>query len=283
MSWLLGSFGVWLSSRYGDDAARAAWAVEAEELGYGTVWLGAGADPTGVLALSREVLDRTSRVVVATSVISMWRASATAVAVRYREVAADHPDRFLLGVGLGHREGEQRYRKPYETMVAYLDELDGEGVPATARILGALGPRALALAAERTAGANPYLTGPAHTARARDILGPAPLLAPEQKVVIDPDPTSARAVGRPGSTDPYLRLTSYRTNLLRSGFSAEDLADGGSDRLVDTLALHGDAPTVAVGLRAHLDAGADSVGIQVLSRPGDDPMPGYRALAETLF
>ncbi len=270
----LGPIGVW----------RFHWeltpelAVEAEKLGYGAVWIGGSPDPD--LALAESLLDATERVAVATGIVNMWQADAATVAASYHRLEGRHPGRFVLGVGIGHPEAVKEYQKPYDKIVGYLDELDQAGVPADRRILAALGPKVLQLAAERTAGAHPYLTPPAHTAFARKILGDGPVLAPEQKVVLEADPELARAVGRPKVKKPYLGLVNYRQNLLQFGFDEGDLADGGSDRLIDTLALHGDAETVAGGIKAHLDAGADHVGIQVL---GDDPLPAYRALAGILL
>ncbi|MCW2929400.1 MAG: class F420-dependent oxidoreductase [Actinomycetia bacterium] len=137
----------------------------------------------------------------------------------------------------------------------------------------------LKLSAERTLGAHPYLVTPEHTREARGILGAGPLLAPEQKVVLETDPERARATARP-SVRPYSGLANYVNNLRRLGWTDEDLADGGSDRLVDALVRHGDAETVARGLTAHLDAGADHVAVQVLDA---DPVPAYGALAEVLI
>ena len=184
----------------------------------------------------------------------MWSAPATEVAASHHRITAAHPGRFLLGVGIGHPEATQEYRSPYDTIVDYLDVLDAEGVPVEDRVLAALGPKVLALAAERTAGAHPYLTTPEHTRLAREILGEGPLLAPEQKVVLDTDPVAARALGRPAVDRPYLHLRNYTSNLRRLGWSDADLADGGSDALIDALVVHGDAATVAAGVRAHLDA-----------------------------
>jgi hypothetical protein len=135
-------------------------------------------------------------------------------------------------------------------------------------------------ALERTAGAHPYLTTPEHTRNAREILGEAPLLAPEQKVVVDTDGRRARALGRRAVSNPYLKLTNYVANLKRLGYSDDDLAADGSDRLVDALAPHGEAEQLAGSVTAHLEAGANHVCVQVL---GDDPMTGYRALAQVLL
>jgi len=148
-------------------------------------------------------------------------------------------------------------------------------------VLAALGPRVLRLAGQRTAGAIPYLVPPAHTRQAREILGPEPLLAPEQKVVLDTDPAQARKLGRE-RLKPYLGMVNYTSNLRRLGWTDDDLAGDGSDALVDTLAVHGTADEVAARLRQHLDAGADHVAIQLLTQTGADPLPGYRELAKAL-
>jgi len=179
-----------------------------------------------------------------------------------------------------HRASRGReYQKPYAKLVSYLDQLDEVKVPAGGRVLAALGPRVLRLSAERAAGAHPYLVTPEHTRRAREILGAGPLLAPEQKLVFETDPERARAIGRPRVQNPYLGLTNYVSNLRKLGWTDADLADGGSDALIDALAVHGDAAAIARGVTAHLDAGADHVAVQVLN---SDPLPALRALAGQL-
>ena len=140
----------------------------------------------------------------------------------------------------------------------------------------------LRLAAERTAGAHPYLVTPDYTRQARKILGPGPLLAPEQKVVLSTDPGQARAIGRPRVEKPYLGLANYTANLRRLGWTDEDLSGGGSDALIDALVARGSAAQVAARLSGHLDAGADHVSIQLLTAPGADPAGGYRELAQAL-
>ena len=270
----LGRIGIWRRR----DQLTPRLAKEVEALGYGAIWI--GGSPPADLFLAEELLDATSRLAVATGIVNMWSAPATEVAASHHRITAAHPGRFLLGVGIGHPEATQEYRSPYDTIVDYLDVLDAEGVPVEDRVLAALGPKVLALAAERTAGAHPYLTTPAHTRLAREILGEGPLLAPEQKVVLDTDPVAARALGRPAVDRPYLHLRNYTSNLTRLGWTDADLADGGSDALIDALVVHGDAATVAAGVRAHLDAGADHVCLQLLTPPGADPLPGLRALAD---
>ncbi|MGW9477228.1 LLM class F420-dependent oxidoreductase [Saccharomonospora azurea] len=270
----LGSIGIWHVRPHLDTAL----ATEAEKLGYGALWLG-GSPPADLTAVE-ELLDATERIAVATGIVNMWQADPVETARSYHRIEAKHPGRFLLGVGVGHREATQEYQKPYDKIVSYLDVLDAEGVPRDALVLAALGPKVLRLSAERTAGAHPYLTTPEHTRRAREILGDRALLAPEQKVVLDPDPERARASARP-MVSRYLGLTNYVNNLRRLGWTEADVSDSGSDALVDQLAVHGDAATVARGVRAHLDAGADHVCVQVLPHE-TDPLSAYRELAEAL-
>jgi len=238
-----------------------------------------GGSPPGDLGVVERLLDMTERIVVATGIVNVWQDDAATVGASYHRITARHPGRFLLGLGIGHPEATQRYRQPYATLVSYLDRLDDLKVPAEGRVLAALGPRVLRLSAERAAGAHPYLVTPEHTRQARQILGDGPLLAPEQKVVLETDPDQARALARPRVQKPYLGLTNYLSNLRRLGWTDADFADGGSDALVDALAVHGDAEAVGRGVTAHLDAGADHVAVQVLD---PDPLPALRALAAEL-
>jgi probable F420-dependent oxidoreductase len=272
----VGRYGIWR----GQWGLSPEFAVEAEALGYGAIWI--GASPPGDLKLVESLLDATQHIVIATGIVNMWATPAAEVAQSFHRIEANHPGRFLLGVGIGHPEQTSKYRSPYATMVDYLDQLDGAGVPAEARALAALGPKALRLAADRTAGAHPYLTTPEHTREARGIIGDGVLLAPEQKVVLDTDAARARAIGRPVVDRPYLHLVNYRSNLLRLGWSEADLDDGGSDALIDALVAHGDAETVAARLTAHLDAGADHVCAQVLTADDADPLPALRELSAAL-
>jgi probable F420-dependent oxidoreductase len=272
----VGRYGIWR----GQWGLSPEFAVEAEALGYGAIWI--GASPPWDLKLVESLLDATQHIVIATGIVNMWATPAAEVAQSFHRIEANHPGRFLLGVGIGHPEQTSKYRSPYATMVDYLDQLDGAGVPAEARALAALGPKALRLAADRTAGAHPYLTTPEHTREARGIIGDGVLLAPEQKVVLDTDAARARAIGRPVVDRPYLHLVNYRSNLLRLGWSEADLDDGGSDALIDALVAHGDAETVAARLTAHLDAGADHVCAQVLTADDADPLPALRELSAAL-
>jgi probable F420-dependent oxidoreductase len=270
-----GRYGIWASGAQ----LTPELATTIEQLGYGAVWI--GGSPPADLELAESLLAATDRLVVATGIVNMWGSPAPEVATSYLRIAQRYPDRFLLGVGIGHPEAVKEYKKPYATIIDYLDELDAGGVPIAGRALAALGPRVLAVARDRTAGAHPYLTTPRHTAEARAILGDGPLLAPEQKVVLDTDVERARAIGREKVRNPYLKLANYRNNLLREGFTEEDL-DTASDAVVDALAVHGDAATVAAGLTAHLDAGADHVCAQVLVGDDAEYVPALTTLAEAL-
>ena len=272
MSIALGTLGVWQFT----PKATPELAPAAEQQGYGAFWI--GGSPAGSLEQVKPLLDATERITVATGIVNMWTDDAATVAASYHRLEGKHPGRFGLGVGIGHPEAVSEYRSPYDKIVEYLDQLDDAGVPAERRILAALGPKVLELSAARCAGAHPYLTTPEHTASARKILGPDALLAPEQKVVLDTDAEQARALGRK-MLKRYLPLVNYRQNWLRSGFSEDDLSGEGSDRFIDAMVLHGDTATIAGGLRAHLEAGADHICIQLL---GSDLARGYQELAEAL-
>ena len=272
----LGKFGIWRSA----SLVTPELAAGIEQLGFGVLWL--GSSPDGDLVQAEELLAATTTLVLATSIVNMWKDPAAKVAASFARVAGRYPDRFLLGVGAGHREATQQYARPYETLAGYADALRDGGVPADGMVLAALGPKVLRLAAERTAGAIPYLVPPEHTRQARAILGPGPLLAPEQKVVLDADPQRARALGRTRVRTPYLGLVNYTSNLRRLGWSDDDLADGGSDALIDALVAHGSPGQVAAQLTRHLAAGADHVCIQLVTEAGADPLPGYRDLAGAL-
>src|SRR5262249_22376216 len=208
-------------------------------------------------------------------------------------VPVAEPDRFFLGRGGRHRRLSEtlpghRCGRPLAAMRSYLDAMDGAIYMAAApttplvRVLGALHPKMLALAAERAGGAHPYFVPPEHTARARAILGPGPLLAPEQAAVLETDPTAARAIARLHMAT-YLNLPNYLRNLRSLGFTDADFADGGSDRLVDAIVAWGSIDAIAARVRAHHTAGADHVCVQVLDAdPQGLPMRQWRELAPAL-
>lgn len=266
-----GRYGVW---RYYKSFTPEA-AGELERLGYGALWL--GGSPPSDLPVVEDLLAATENLKVGTSIVNVWTAPAREVAESFHRVEGRFPGRFLLGIGIGHPESNAPYRSPYETLVEYLDELDEAGVPVASRALAALGPKVLKLAADRTAGALPYLTTPEHTAQARKIVGDA-LLVPEQKLVLDTDPERARATGRK-VVEMYLGLRNYTSNLRRLGYTDDDIAEPGSDRLLDALAVHGTAEQIAEQVRAHIEAGADHLALQPLD---EDYLATLRALAPLL-
>jgi probable F420-dependent oxidoreductase len=270
-----------------DGAAALDAAIELEELGYSRLWFSGGFGET-VPARFRELLDGTQRIGLATGIVTVWHSSPTDVAAFTLDAERDHPGRFLLGLGASHAAlvegGGTDYRKPYTRTVEFLDALDAAGLPPERRVLAALGPRMLELSRDRSAGAHPYFTPVEHTAEARATLGTKRLLAPEVAVVLDPDPAAARATARQYTTG-YLAMPNYTNNLRRFGWTDEDLADGGSDRLVDALIPWGTPEQVVAGLEKHYQAGADEVAIQVLN--GGDatafPADAFRTLAALLI
>jgi probable F420-dependent oxidoreductase len=272
----LGRFGIWR----GVSQVTPDLAAELERLGYGALWL--GGSPGADLAAVDEMLAVTTRLVVATGIVNMWNSDPHELAASFARIEAAHPGRFLLGVGTGHPEATQQYAKPYDTITRYVDTLLAAGVPGGSMVLAALGPKLLRLAASRTAGAHPYLVTPKYTQWAREVVGPGPLIATEHKAVLADDQQAARAIGRPRVQRPYLGLVNYTSNLKRLGWSDADLADGGSDALIDALVAHGEPARVAVLLGEHLAAGADHVCVQLLTGPGDDVRAGYAALAGAL-
>jgi probable F420-dependent oxidoreductase len=272
----LGRFGVWRSA----GLLTPELATLLEELGFGTLWV--GGSPAGDLELVEGLLAATTRLTLATSIVNMWQDDAHLVAASFHRIEGRYPGRFVLGVGAGHREATQEYARPYDTLAAYVDTVLADGVPRASLVLAALGPRVLRLAAERTAGAIPYLVTPEYTRQAREVLGAGPLLAPEQKVVLDTDPDRARRLGRARVSRPYLGLINYTSNLRRLGWSEADLSDGGSDALVDALVAWGSGAKVAAQLDEHFAAGADHVCAQLLTESDVDPTEGYRELAAAL-
>src|SRR5512133_511175 len=271
----LGRFGIWRSA----SQVTPQLAADIERLGFGTLWL--GSSPAGDLVQAEELLDATTTLMLATSIVNMWQDQPQDVAASFARVQRRHPGRFLLGIGAGHREATRQYARPYQTLARYVDVLQAAGVPRGSLVLAALGPKVLGLARDRAAGAIPYLVPPGHTRRARAVLGSGPLLAPEHKVVPDTDPDRARALGRT-TVQPHLGLVNYTSNLRRLGWSEEDLSGDGSDKLIDALVAHGSPAEIAGQLTRHLDAGADHVCLHLITEEGTDPLPGYRALAPAL-
>lgn len=288
----LGRVGVWSWGFVTEPAAetrRAAVALEG--MGYGTLWypesVGREAFTTAAV-----LLGATERIVVASGIANLWARDATAAANGARALGEAHPGRFLFGLGVSHAPSAAGrgagYEKPLETMQGYLDGMERaayvgpEPDPPVPVILAALGPRMLRLAAGRTSGAHPYFVPVEHTRAARPLLGEGRLLAPEQAVVLEQDPAVARAVAR-GHMARYLALDNYANNLRRMGWRDPDLADGGSDELVDAIVAWGDVEAVAERIEAHLEAGADHVSLQVLRRDTmAPPLPELERLADRL-
>jgi probable F420-dependent oxidoreductase len=274
----LGKIGVWTSYRAigEDNAAEAAELVE--RLGFGTFWLGG----SPALPAVRPLLEATERLVVATGILNVWANEPAEVAAEHAAIGREFPDRMLLGIGIGHPEATSDYKHPLGTMRSFWDGLDSaaEPVPRGQRCQAALGEKMLSLAAERSRGAHPYFVPVEHTRFARSVLGAEPLLAPELACVVDTDAERARAAAR-GYAKLYLGLTNYTSNLLRHGFSEADVADGGSDRLIDAVVPHGSAEEIAAVVQRHFEAGADHVCLQPV---GVEGIPGeqWAALADAL-
>lgn len=285
----IGRIGTWTPSSIWENAGDRDEAIaELEELGFGAVWLGS---PRGDLELPGALLGASGRLAVVPAIVNIWKYPATDVAAAYHGIEPQGRERLLVGLGSSHRPQVEaagiRYDKPVTRLEQYLDDLDAlpETISPGDRILAALGPRALRLAAARSAGAHPYLVTPEHTRAAREIVGPDALLAPEQKVVVETDPATARAKARP-TLDIYLSLPNYTNNLRRLGFTDADFVEGGSDRLVDAIVAWGDPGQILTRVAEHHAAGADHVSIQVLTggqRTGKPlPREEWRAIGEAL-
>ena len=274
--------GVWSGElRFGDVAEAAALAAELESIGYTAAWIpDLGGDLFGPFS---NLLAATSTLTIASGIMNVWHHPPAEVGEWWAGLPADQRSRVMLGVGISHGPliGEQ-YGRPLATMAEYLDGLDAVGIPQEQRCIAALGPKMLELARTRTGGSHPYLVTPEHTAVARDALGHGALVAPEQGVVLETDPVTARAIAR-NHLAGYLSLPNYSNNWKRFGITDEDLADGGSDRLVDQLVAWGDDAEIAARVQQHRDAGADHVCVQVLT--GDQigmPLDQWRQLAPAL-
>jgi probable F420-dependent oxidoreductase len=289
----IGHVGVWLGVLGWTPAGRAREAVaEIDELGYGAVWLGESHSGKEIFANLGLVLAATRRIVVASGIANIWARDATATVAGANTLGEAYPGRFALGLGVSHppqlAPRGTEYRRPVATMRAYLDAMDAVGYDGplpgepVCRILAALRRPMLELARDRTGGAHPYFVPPEHTARARDVLGPDRLLAPEQAVLLETDPAAARAQARDHMAW-YLTLPNYAENLRWLGFTDEDFGGGISDRLVDSVVAWGDEDAIRARVRAHLEAGADHVAIQPLVPSRGLGLDQLRALAPALL
>jgi probable F420-dependent oxidoreductase len=283
----LTGIGIWSSQlRYGNAAESADAAAELDELGFQALWI---PDVGGqVFDAVGNLLAATKRTTIATGILNLWMHTPGDVAANFASLTAEHGDRFLLGIGVSHAPlidagNPGRYRKPLAATADFLDAIDAteHPVPVDRRVLAALGPKMLQLSARRGAGAHPYLVTPEHTATARGVLGDAPLLLPEQTVILTDDADQARAIG----TDwlrSYLALPNYANNLLRSGFSEEDVSQV-SDRLFNAIIAWGDEDAILRRVSEHRSAGANHVCVQVLlSDPKAYPREEWRRIAAAL-
>ncbi len=275
----LGRIGIWTTYHAigEENAGEAARLVE--DLGFSAFWLGGSPKLPAVGPL----LQSTDSLIVATGIVNVWQNEPVQLAAEHAALTGAFPGRLLLGIGIGHPEATSDYARPLSTMTQFLDGLDAapQPVPHDELCLAALGPRMLALSAVRSLGAIPSFVPVDHTRFAREQLGPGALLAPELACVLDTDTTRARETAR-RYAQLYLRLRNYTSNLLRFGFTEEDIADGGSERLIDAVIPHGNAERVAETVRAHLDAGADHVCLQPLGADGI-PREQWTALASALL
>jgi probable F420-dependent oxidoreductase len=283
----LGRIGLWSGPlrRGGDVKSAAAAAAEIERLGFRTAWMPGGED--GLEAHLRALLGATSRLILGLGIINIWFHEPEDVAEINQSITKDFGKRLLVGVGVGHaplvdRDQPGRYKRPLESTSRYLDALDAatHPIPPEDRVLAAFSTKMMDLARDRTRGAVPYLVTPGHTKWSRSLLGTGPLLAVEQHVILETDPAVARRIGRE-YVATYLGLPNYLNNFRRMGFTDEDFEHGGSDRLVDELMAWGDVDAAITRAQQHFDAGADHVGLQVLT-PGKSgfPVAAWRTLAD---
>ena len=273
----LGKLGVWVSMDAMTASAAAAFAKRVEEWGYAALWLPESRG-RNALAHSSWLLANTQKLIVATGIANIYARDPMAMANGQRGLNEQSDGRFLLGVGVSHRPMVQgvrghTYGKPVATMRAYLEAMrDAPYQAPTPReapltVVAALGPNMMALSAELADGAHPYNTTPQHTAQARSILGPGKLLCPEVWVLLESDPATARRAARE-ALSRYLQLENYVNSWRREGFGDDDLAGGGSNRLLDAMVAWGDEDAIRARVREHWDAGADHVCIQPISPQG---------------
>jgi len=288
----LGPVGVWTAAIGGESAATERdTAAEIEALGFAALWFGEAPQNKEALVHAGILLSATSSLVVATGIANVYGRDPASMKLGSEALGDAHPRRFVLGMGVSHAPLVQLrghdYGKPVSTMRAYLEAMDATpyAPPAPAqpvpRILAALRPRMLELSRDAADGALPYFVPVAHTARAREALGPDRLLATEQMVLLETDPDRAREIAR-RTTAVYLSLPNYANNLRDLGYADDELTDGGSDRLVDDIVAWGTPDDVRARIDAHLEAGADHVPIQPLGRL-DRQLDQLRTLAPVVL
>jgi probable F420-dependent oxidoreductase len=290
----LGRIGIWTGNLDAQPLAEVPdIAAELESLGYDALWLPevAGRDPFVNAAL---ILAQTERLIVATGIATIYGRDPVAMASVWKTMTDAFPDRFLLGLGVSHQPAVEGIRKheygpPLTAMREYLDGMDAApyfAKPPTAepvRALAALGPKMLALAADKAIGAHPYFVPVEHTAIARETMGPDAWLMPEQMAVLETDPTKARALAR-NAMSIYPTLPNYVNNLRRLGWGDDDFVDGGTDKLVDAIVVWGDEAAIRARVDEHFAGGADHVCVQVITENLTQlPMEQWRRLAPALL
>lgn len=277
----LGRVGLWsMELRFGDRAEAADAAAEFDELGFGALWIPGGIGGE-VLGDVEALLSATRRTTIATGILNIWKHDPKDVAAWFNGLPQQQQGRVLIGLGVSHGPliGEA-WQRPLAVTRTFIEQLDRAGMPRDNTCLAALGPKMLEISGELTAGAHPYLVTPAHTAIARDILGVGKLLAPEQGVILESEPATARSIAREALTH-YATLPNYRNNWLRLGIPGEDI-DNASDRLVDALFAWGGIEKIVERVQAHHEAGADHVCIQVIRGASGGDMAGLRTACREL-
>ena len=284
----LGKVGIWSTAlRFGETAAIDRAAAEVDEMGFGAIWIPGGIDDAVLNDIGR-LLKVTKRTVLATGIINLWKQEPKDVADWFNALSDDHKGRVMLGIGISHGPliGEN-WNKPVARTRDYVTQLEAAGMAMDNTCLAALGPKMMALSGECTGGAHPYLATPEHNVEARRILGPGKLLAPEQGVIFESDRDQVREIARAALSN-YLQLPNYCNNWIRLGFSREEDLDPVSDRFIDAIFAHGGTDAMAARVKAHHDAGADHVCVQVIaggmgSGSLDEERGRYRELAEALL
>ncbi len=285
----LPSIGVWSGVFRQEKPEVLTAAAEVEDLGYGAIWM-PGAQHAGLAEHLQNLLQATRRAIVATGIVSIWTHPPAETAAMHHALEQAFPNRFLLGVGISHQRSVEAagitYEKPLQHLRAYLDALDAapNPVPVDERILASLGPLSLKLSRDRSLGTHPYFMPVEHTRISREAVGPGKIVAPEQMVILETNADRARAIAR-AAADRYLHAPNYVNNLLKLGYTDEDVANGGSERLIDDLIAWGEPETIAKRIAEHHAAGADHVCIQVLTETAGDldvVLDGYRQLAPAL-
>lgn len=286
---LLGRLNVWSFALQRLSASdESAAARHFEQLGYSAIWIPESLGSKEIIAHSALLLAATDKAIVAPGIANIHARDPMAMASAAKALGEAYPGRFVLGIGVSHAPSVQarggEYGSPLQVMRAYLDAMDAAQYaaptpePPVPLVLAALGPRMLELAAQRADGAHPYFVPVEHTPFARRHLGPEPCLATEVTAVLTTDLSAGRATARAFARH-YLALPNYANNLRRLGWSDEDIGNDGSDRIIDAVIAIGDVDAIVRRVRDHLDAGADTVCLQIRAEKSTDPaIEAYREI-----